>query len=120
MVVTFNLQVEEVIKTEFLNNRSACLKLLKDVLLWNMPDNVTIWASQVAQWVKNPPAMQEMQEMQVPSLGPKDLLERGMATHPNILAWRITWTEEPGRLQSVGSQRVRHDWATSLYSNAVF
>ena len=40
--------------------------------------------------------------MQVRSLGPKDLLERGMATHPNSLAWRITWTEEPGRLQSVG------------------
>ena len=67
-----------------------------------MSENVTIWASQVAQWVKNPPAMSEMQEMQVRSLGPKDLLEWGMATHPNSLAWRITWTEEPGRLQSVG------------------
>ena len=53
--------------------------------------------------------MQEMQETQVPSLGWKDLLEKEMATHSSILAWRIPWTEEPGGLQSMGSQRVRHD-----------
>ena len=45
----------------------------------------------------------------VPSLGWKDPLEEGMATHSNILAWRIPWTEEHGRLLSMGSQRVRHD-----------
>ena len=45
----------------------------------------------------------------VRSLGQKDALEEGMATHSSILAWRIPWTEEPGRLQSMGSQRVRHD-----------
>ena len=50
--------------------------------------------------VKNPPAMQEMQ---VPSLGREDPLEEEMATHSSILAWRIPWTEEPGRLQSTGS-----------------
>ena len=60
-----------------------------------------MWASLVLQTVKNLPAMQETQ---VPSL--EDSLERGMATHSNILAWRIPWTEEPGRLQSMGSQRV--------------
>ena len=50
-----------------------------------------------------------MQETQVQSLGWEDALEKGMATHSSILAWRIPWTEEAGRLQSVGSQRVRHD-----------
>ena len=50
----------------------------------------------------------------VQSLGGEDLLEKEMATHSSILAWKIPWTEEPGRLQSMGSQRVGHDWATSL------
>ena len=58
---------------------------------------------------KNPPAMQNMQEMRVLSLGQEDPLERIMATYSSILAWRIPWTEEPGGLQSMGSQRVRHD-----------
>ena len=53
--------------------------------------------------------MQEPQEMQVRSLGREDPLEEGMATHSSILVWRISWTEEPGGLQSIGSQRVRHD-----------
>ena len=44
--------------------------------------------------------------------GQVDPLEEGMATHSSILTWRILWTEEPGRLQSMGSQRVGHDWAT--------
>ena len=61
-------------------------------------------ASQVAQWGKNLPAMQETQEWQVPSLGQGDPLEEGMATHFSILAWRIPWTKEPGRLQSTKSQ----------------
>ena len=59
--------------------------------------------------VKDLPAMQETQERQVLSLGQEDLLEEEMATHSSSLAWRIPWTEEPGRLQSMGSQRVRHD-----------
>ena len=50
-----------------------------------------------------------MQETWVQSLGWEDALERGMATHSSILAWRIPWTEEPGGLQSMGSQRVRHN-----------
>ena len=62
------------------------------------------------QWVKNPPTMQRTQETQVRSFGCKDLLEKEMATHSRILAWRTPWTEKPGRLQSIGSQRVRHDW----------
>ena len=55
-----------------------------------------------------------MRETWVWSLGREDLLEKQMATHSSILAWRIPWTEEPGGLQSMESQRVRHDWATSL------
>ena len=63
-------------------------------------------ASLVAQMVKNLPVVQETW---VQSLGWEDPLEKEMATHSSILAWRIPWTEEPGRLQFMGSQRVRHD-----------
>ena len=63
-------------------------------------------ASLVAQMVKRLPAMQETQ---VRSLGQEDLLEKEMATHSSALAWKIPWTEEPGRLQSMGLQRVGHD-----------
>ena len=64
------------------------------------------WASQVAQLVKNLPAVQESW---VRSLEWEDPLEEGMATHSSILAWRIPRTEELGGLQSLGSQRTRHD-----------
>ena len=57
---------------------------------------------------KNPPAMQEMQETSVPSLGWEDPLEEGVATCSSVLAWEIPWTEEPGGLQSMGSQRAGH------------
>ena len=63
----------------------------------------------VAQMVKN---LSAVQESQVWSLGRDDPLEKGMATHSSILAWRIPWTEEPGGLQSMGSQRLGHDWVT--------
>ena len=61
--------------------------------------------------VKNPPANagDETEETQVRSLGGEDPLEEGMATHSSALAWRIPWTEEPGGLQSTGSQTVVHD-----------
>ena len=59
--------------------------------------------------VKNLPAMQEIQEMQVQSLGWEDPLEEEMTTHSSILAWRIPRREEPGGLQSMGSQRIGHD-----------
>ena len=72
------------------------------VALKGPPEGVSL----VAQTVKNLPAMQETQ---VQSLGREDPLEEGMATHSSILAWRIPWTEETGRLQSTGLQRVRHD-----------
>ena len=62
----------------------------------------------VTQWVKNPPAVQETQETQVQSLVWEHPLEEGMATHSSILAWKIPWTEEPGGVRSLGSQRVGH------------
>ena len=67
---------------------------------------VESWASLVAQLVKNLPAAQEIR---VQSLGRGDPLEKEMATHSSILAWKISWTEEPGGLQSIGSQRVGQD-----------
>ena len=60
----------------------------------------------VAQLVKNLPAMQEIW---LRSLGQEDPLEKGLATYSSILAWRIPWREEPGGLQSIGSQKVRHN-----------
>ena len=79
------------------------------------------WSSLVAQIVKNMPVMQETW---IWSLGQEDPLKKGMATHSSILAWRVSWTEEPGRLQSVESQRIGHNWATNtstiLFSQQCF
>ena len=75
----------------------------------------------MVQWGRNPPAMQETQEMWVRSLGQEDPLEEEMATHSNILAWTIPWTESVGGLQSTGLQRVRQDQAPKkLKSTHVF
>ena len=76
-----------------------------------------IWASLVAQVVKN---LAAMQETRVPSLGQEDPLEKERATHSSILAWRIPRTEEPGGLQSMGSQRVRHGWAANTHTSLTF
>ena len=71
-----------------------------------------VWSLvQVAQMVKRLPAVRESL---VRSLSREDPLEKEMATHSSTLPWKIPWTEEPGRLQPVGSQRVGHDWATSV------
>ena len=74
------------------------------------------WASLVAQMVKNLPAMQETQ---LSSLDQKDPLEKGMATYSSILAWRIAWSEEPGGLQLMGSQRVGHDGVTNTHMQLI-
>ena len=66
--------------------------------------------------VKNPPVVQKTQ---VCSLGWEDLLEKDMKTHPSILAWGIPWTEESGRLQFIGSHRVKHDGATHTHAHEV-
>ena len=78
---------------------------------------ILIYSFLVAQIVKkkkkNPPAMQKTLGS---TLGQEDALEKGMATHSNILAWRIPWTEEPDGLQSTGLQRVRHNSATNTFT----
>ena len=61
-----------------------------------------------------------MRDTWVQSLGQEDLLEKEMVTHSSILAWKIPWTKKPGRLQAMGSQRVGHDWATSLLLSFTF
>ena len=66
----------------------------------------------MAQTIKSLPAMQKTQ---LRSLGQEDPLEEEMTTHSNILAWETPWTEEPGRLQSRGSHRVRHNWSTDTH-----
>ena len=75
------------------------------------PGNWCFWASLVAQKVKH---LFAMRETRVQPLGWEDPLEKEMATHSTTLAWKIPWTEGPGRLHSTGSQRVKHDRATSL------
>ena len=80
--------------------------------MWGeMKNGLLFGASLAAQLVKNLPAMWETQ---VQSLGREDPLEKEMATHSSILAWRIPWTKEPGRLQSMGSQRDTTEWLTHL------
>ena len=74
------------------------------------------WASLVAQVVKNLPAMWETW---LQSLGWEDPVEKGMATNSSILAWRIPWTEEPSRLQSLGSQRVRTQLSNFHYTMSI-
>ena len=77
----------------------------------SIPGTSCNWASLVAQRVKHLPAMWETR---VQSLGGEDPLEKEMETYSSTLAWKIPWTEKPGRLQTKGSQRVGHDWVTSL------
>ena len=89
----------------------CCLGFLHTTT-WISHKYTYIESSLVAQMVKHLPAMRETR---VRSLGWEDLLEKEMATHSSTLAWRIPWMEEPGRLQSMGLQRVEHDWATSLH-----
>ena len=88
------------------NSTSACMSPKP----WNQSLKEII-CTPIVQMVKR---LRTMWETQVQSLGWKDPLEKEMATQSSILAWKIPWTEEPGRLQSMGSQRVRHNWATEL------
>ena len=74
---------------------------------------MTFGVSVVAQMVKNLPAMWETW---VWSLAQEDLLEKEMVTHSSIPAWEISWTDEPGGLESMGLQRVGHNWATNTFT----
>ena len=82
-------------------------------LIWQIYLIYSPWkTSLVAQMVKH---LSTMRETRVQALGWEDPLEKEMAIHYSTIAWKIPWTEEPGRLQFMGSQRVGHDWATSLH-----
>ena len=93
----------------FIYNLSDAVQLFGGI--FHLINRVPEKASLVAQRVKRLPAVQETW---VRFLGQEDTLEKEMAAHSSTLAWKIPWTEKPGRLQSMGSPRVRHDWATSL------
>ena len=98
------------------NNSAFTPKLKQNITkLFNITSLEEIRAPLVAQMVKNLPSVQETQFQ---SLGWEDPLEKGMDAHSSILTWRIPWTKKPGRLQSMESQRVRHNWVTK-HSTAV-
>ena len=90
-----------------LYNKSSLITYFTHRELWISISFLNNWAPLVVQIVKNPPALQDTW---VRSLSQEDPQEEEIATHSNILAWRIPWMEEPGRLQSMGLQRVRHDF----------
>ena len=83
-----------------------------------VPNNLP-WAFQMELVLRTSLLMQEMKETCVRSLDQEDLLENEMATHSSILSWRIPWTEEPGRLQSMGLQRAGHNWSDLTCMHAV-
>ena len=87
------------------NNKYLGINLIFLLLQWDEAG-----ASLVVQMIKN---LLSVQETQIWSLGQEDPLEKGMAIHPSILAWRISWRKEPLRPQSMGLQRVGHDWGTN-------
>ena len=99
-------------KLQIHSDHPVITRRIRDPGGWSQPSLLQTLADDsvaplVAQTVKNLPAMWETQ---VWSLAWEDPLEKGMATHSSILAWRVSWTEEPGGLQCLGSQNVRHDW----------
>ena len=96
------------------------VRFLPSLLSWraksiNHKAGWELQSSLVTQMVKNPPAILETW---VRTLGWEDPLEKGKATHSRILAWRIPWTEDPGRLQSMGLQRIRHNWVINTHTHA--
>ena len=91
---------------------SATLMIFLNLICTSMYSLLYFMTSLVAQMVKHLSTMRETW-----SLGWEDPLEKEMATHSRTITWKIPWVEEPGGLQSIGSQRVRHDWATSIQFN---
>ena len=100
------------IKRLFSSSLLSAIRVVSSAYLRLLIFLLGVGGSLVAQRLKRLPAMRETW---IRSLGWEDPLEKEMATHYSILAWRIPWTEEPGGLQSTGLQRVGHDWAISLH-----
>ena len=106
-------------KSALYNKRRHCSEkpACCNAVMKNSPNLLQRGVFQVALVVK-PVCQCRKCETWVRSLAWEDLLEEGMATHSSILAWRIPWTGEPGSLQSIGSQRVGHDWSNSAWTHA--
>ena len=106
------------IENYYCNRKLLLLDVSPSVNSWlhHCPNEIHSISSLVVQTVKN---LLAMRETWVQSLSQEDPLEYGMATHSSVLAWRIPWTKEPGELQSMGWQRVRHDWASNTHTVAV-
>ena len=75
-----------------------------------------IYDCSISSWLRPVKNLLAMHKTQIWSLGQEDPLEKGVATHSSILAWKIPWTEEPGGLQSTGSQRVGNDWVRNTFT----
>ena len=105
-----NIQLLKNKKTHFISHAYFLSVCCAHLYIFTLPSS-SCWASQMAQWFKKKKkkihlSMQEMQETWLRSLGQEDPLGEKMAMHSSVLAWKIPWTEEPGGLQSMGSQRV--------------
>ena len=114
--------LKKVLNRTLLSNRHIHWNLPPAIICKNLQVNFKqcpLWASQVAQWVKNLPAMQETLEIWVRFWGQEDPLEEGTATHSSILAWRFLWTEEPGKPQSTGCKELNTSEATEHSTAAV-
>ena len=99
------------------------LLLFKKFFFWKFVTTLFFLSLSLPLWFDGGSGGKEfawIQETQLQSLGQEHLLEKGMETYSSILAWRIPWTEEPSGLQSMGSQKVRHDWATNTCNLVVF
>ena len=108
----FNLGNKSESFSYYCNENTVSCYILHSINICSFTFSLSLWASLVAQMVKHLPAMRDTQ---VRSLGQEDPLEKEMTTHSSTLAWKIPWMEEAGRRQSMESQRVGHDWATSLF-----
>ena len=107
---TSRLQIRTVCLWDFQNIVSLCGGHLNKRCCERISIGLWVYLGFPGGSIENSPAMQEIQ---VQSLGQEDPLEEGMATHSSILTWRIPWTEEPGGLQSMRSQRIRHNWVAN-------
>ena len=108
-LVTFGIQI----KSKYFYYYDSCNIRTVFIILKLLIVYLKLRKSFLGSGVKNLPAIQETL---IWALSQEDPLEKGMETHSSILAWRITWTEEPGGLQPMGSQRVVHDWVTNTLS----
>ena len=122
--------LQRIFLTQGSNSHLLCLLLIRWILYrwatweacWIVPQvnqvNVEVWG--LPWWLRRSSVCLAMPETQVQSLGWEHPLEKEMATHSSILAWKIPWTEESGSLQPMGLQRIRHDWVTFTFLSLLY